>query len=1296
MEVPRVSYVQNYYPLEYRTPPLPLVALIGCPEVHKDVADFFVHQLRPPLVSLFTSTEPTEQFLSRNFGPGKQASSTAPTPSGILKAEWLAKHRGKRPAVAVALITRQELEGDPSSWTRMLYTLKLVRDAAAQRGAGIVVGVVQEHDSGELPPERITGICHNLSLEPRMLLSVVAKLPPGLQQEDLPRMQREVSLRSLGQLVHEQCSLYYQRRAQGVVNKQSERMATAAMDKRHMPVLSARTSIKLAVYAEFRQDWKAAVQEYQAAYGHLKQVTGGRPLSPQTFAEVARVAELVHLKLLMLLLHQTRMDEAVVQAQGHLAFFATPPVSLAPPAAAHHMGFMVRQQQVAAEVVCGKLEAAAASGQPLSPLMREMSRPLLLMTAAELAVRRRKLCDSIRNQAQQQSHQTSLDMAAVRRGMFLGQVALKTSQATLRPMTDLEYLAYLEAEEAPPRVSPAPAAASGPTSSRPSVPTGGVDPAAACVEVLNTALQSLKDTRSSERMRSRLGLMLAQEHVSAGNYTAARKMLLQVCHTYRRDGWDKPLAQALIQLKEVASKLRMPFEHAICTLELAALGAIPGGDDATAAATRMALSTITAGMPDTALRMAGWLGNAAAHQQDKSGSDGSSHDATSTSGSTSPLQRVSPQASFRASLPPSRDNYMVEYLDLREAQRKAREQGGEEVRAADILQRHNQQDFGWWRCVAVALGCVPTSPDPDTVELYVGLHNLLPLPIKLLGATISVSDEQGEVTLVVQPCRRLPDSTPVVTLAQGAGRVGAAGQAEALPVRSEDAACDSVPDRDTTSNSQRQQALGMLDASAIKERSAGQLHTTSSNASTSGVLEPFTLAPKTWAYAGARLAPRVVGRLVVDRVTLHLAEGAKVTYLARSFPPGHVTLGGLQAHVHMPAPFSGLGGVAPLPPHLVVQHLGQLPSVKLSPSPHGLLGEHVYVPITVHVTRELSGAIMEFAVKPAAGMSPADITLTVDDEGRLATLPLDGGGRMSLPTIRARGQHTVRAWVQAKQPGRLTITALVLCPAPVLQTAAIVFDDPFDSKCRLTAEAGVHTLSPPRLVVTEIGVTSITIGQPVMLHVGLKTLQPGSVELMDAKVVANRESGLMPVVDIKQQLQGWPLQLSKGDVQAFVLPICPTRLTEAPVSTGKLLLTWRRPLSEQRGPKQRQAPRPDDLVTSVVPLPKVLVADALLTARSIWPAQVTAGIAFTYSLQMQNFSAQPLELSVSLLEAPGFVLSGERSQAVTVGAKDSTTVMWLLVAHASGHLQLPSARVMAIRHSYALVTQSCNVYVLPF
>ncbi len=83
-------------------------------------------------------------------------------------------------------------------------------------------------------------------------------------------------------------------------------------------------------------------------------------------------------------------------------------------------------------------------------------------------------------------------------------------------------------------------------------------------------------------------------------------------------------------------------------------------------------------------------------------------------------------------------------------------------------------------------------------------------------------------------------------------------------------------------------------------------------------------------------------------------------------------------------------------------------------------------------------------------------------------------------------------------------------------------------------------------------------------------------------------------------------------------------------------------------------------------------------------------------MQVQNFSGAPMDLAVSLLDSKGFVLSGERTQSVSLGPRDSSTVMWLLVAHAAGHLLLPGVRVSAPRQNCALVTQSNTVFVLPF
>jgi trafficking protein particle complex subunit 11 len=42
----------NFYPVELATPPLALVALLGCPEVHASVGEFLRSHHKPPINSL--------------------------------------------------------------------------------------------------------------------------------------------------------------------------------------------------------------------------------------------------------------------------------------------------------------------------------------------------------------------------------------------------------------------------------------------------------------------------------------------------------------------------------------------------------------------------------------------------------------------------------------------------------------------------------------------------------------------------------------------------------------------------------------------------------------------------------------------------------------------------------------------------------------------------------------------------------------------------------------------------------------------------------------------------------------------------------------------------------------------------------------------------------------------------------------------------------------------------------------------------------------------------------------------
>lgn len=146
-------------PSELRTPPLPLVALVGHPEVHRDLGVWASQVLRPPLVAIAVA-DANESVLARLFGGYQRATHALPwrcpccrscrpralataargpapvdcpcsayapapraraglraagvkkvpkpfaVPDGILKADWFLKQRQRRAAVALAFVDR--------------------------------------------------------------------------------------------------------------------------------------------------------------------------------------------------------------------------------------------------------------------------------------------------------------------------------------------------------------------------------------------------------------------------------------------------------------------------------------------------------------------------------------------------------------------------------------------------------------------------------------------------------------------------------------------------------------------------------------------------------------------------------------------------------------------------------------------------------------------------------------------------------------------------------------------------------------------------------------------------------------------------------------------------------------------------------------------------------------------------------------------------------------------------------------------------------------------------------------
>lgn len=100
------------YPEELRTPPVSLISLVGCPELHSLISTH-LHSEQPPINTLalpdFSAISIMNRFNKEIRDPV----------AGILKKDWLLKHRTRVPAVVAALFTSDHVSGDPAQWLEL-------------------------------------------------------------------------------------------------------------------------------------------------------------------------------------------------------------------------------------------------------------------------------------------------------------------------------------------------------------------------------------------------------------------------------------------------------------------------------------------------------------------------------------------------------------------------------------------------------------------------------------------------------------------------------------------------------------------------------------------------------------------------------------------------------------------------------------------------------------------------------------------------------------------------------------------------------------------------------------------------------------------------------------------------------------------------------------------------------------------------------------------------------------------------------------------------------------------------
>ena len=391
---------------ELMTPPLGLVALLGRPELHPALREHLRSQLRPPLESvgvgdlaeatsvltrrkrngpsaapppaptnpLIPPVVPLAQAQVPTQAPGATDGSGSPVISadgtdrssrqGLLRADWTRKHRERRPAVALAFLPHEEVEGDPNAWVTLTRRIDALRDAAASAGSRLALVVVGDDAPERLPEDRVAALTRQAGIARNHLVS-------------MPQPPTPDAMRAVGTLCADLAKVYYV--------AECARHAT----KTNVPrgIAAAEPGFKAGIFSEFHGDWGGAWRMYKTAYDGLVAAHVTAEASPaagdggafgptQARFERMAVAERLHYKLcaLHLTLNPGDPGMCVSQMRAHHDAFKRPPAWLPGAALPQHWSWVARQHRAFAELLSartpwgGSASAAAGAAAGTMPL----------------------------------------------------------------------------------------------------------------------------------------------------------------------------------------------------------------------------------------------------------------------------------------------------------------------------------------------------------------------------------------------------------------------------------------------------------------------------------------------------------------------------------------------------------------------------------------------------------------------------------------------------------------------------------------------------------------------------------------------------------------------------------------------------------------------------------------------------------------------------------------------------------------------------------------------------------------
>ncbi|XP_012835189.1 PREDICTED: trafficking protein particle complex subunit 11-like [Erythranthe guttata] len=136
------------YPEELRTPPVALACLVGCPDVHSLITAH-LHSQQPPINAIAL---PDFSMISV-IPPKKPPRDISDPIRGILRSDWLSKHRTRIPSVVAALFTSNHVSGDPAQWLQVCTDLENLKATIRGRNIKLVVVVVSQSGHKDVTSE---------------------------------------------------------------------------------------------------------------------------------------------------------------------------------------------------------------------------------------------------------------------------------------------------------------------------------------------------------------------------------------------------------------------------------------------------------------------------------------------------------------------------------------------------------------------------------------------------------------------------------------------------------------------------------------------------------------------------------------------------------------------------------------------------------------------------------------------------------------------------------------------------------------------------------------------------------------------------------------------------------------------------------------------------------------------------------------------------------------------------------------------------------------------------------------